>query len=159
MTCSIYVPTPGSHGFPWLSGSAHGLTTRCDLTVELVCSSPFEMTGLEPLTHHTKRDAGCEECCCSFNRTTPPSTTAFPPPMTNLNERWLPTGQAATALGVSVRTLKRYADVHCFLIEGDHWRFGPLCNSPRQWNVSACAESLSHRGRISRLQRAGKSSH
>jgi hypothetical protein len=69
-------------------------------------------------------------------------------------ERWLPTGQAASTLGVSVRTLKRYADLHDFLIEGKHWRFGPLCNSPRQWHVSACAEALHYRGRLQRQESA-----
>lgn len=69
-------------------------------------------------------------------------------------ERWLPTGQAALALGISVRTLKRYADLHDFLIEGKHWRFGPLCNSPRQWNISACANALHYRGRLQRKESA-----
>ncbi|PSB37941.1 hypothetical protein C7B81_07530 [Aphanothece cf. minutissima CCALA 015] len=75
--------------------------------------------------------------------------------MSLLEERWLPTGQAALALGVSVRTLKRYADLHDFLIEGKHWRFGPLCNSPRQWNIPACVDALSYRGRLRRQELAG----
>lgn len=62
--------------------------------------------------------------------------------------RWLPTGQAAQSLGVSMRTLKRYADTNHLLIEGKHWRFGPLANSPRQWNVDACTNALFYRGRL-----------
>jgi hypothetical protein len=72
--------------------------------------------------------------------------------MTISTQLWLPTGQASAALGVSSRTLKRYADLHGFLIEGKHWRFGPLCNSPRQWNISACADALHHRGRLQRME-------
>jgi hypothetical protein len=72
--------------------------------------------------------------------------------MTKTIQQWLPTGQAAAALGISTRTLKRYADLHGFLIEGKHWRFGPLCNSPRQWNISACAEVLHRRGRKQRQE-------
>jgi hypothetical protein len=73
-------------------------------------------------------------------------------------ERWLPSGQAALTLGVSVRTLKRYADHHSFLIEGKHWRFGPLCNSPRQWNIPACVDALSYRGRLRRQELASTTS-
>ncbi|CAK6688216.1 hypothetical protein [Synechococcus sp. CBW1107] len=69
-------------------------------------------------------------------------------------EWWLPSGQAALALGISVRTLKRYADLHNFLVEGKHWRFGPMSNSPRQWNISACEEALAYRGRLTRKQMA-----
>lgn len=71
-----------------------------------------------------------------------------------LHERWLPTGQAAQFLGVSPRTLKRYADIHVFLIEGQHWRRGPLCNSPRLWDVDACIAALSYRGRCLRQGRS-----
>lgn len=35
-------------------------------------------------------------------------------------------------------------------MQGKHWRFGPLCNSPRQWNISACADALHYRGRLQR---------
>lgn len=73
-------------------------------------------------------------------------------------ERWLPSGQAAPTLGVSLRMLKRYADQHNFLIEGKHWRFGPLSNSPRQWNITACAEALFYRGRLQRQQADSRSS-
>ena len=68
-----------------------------------------------------------------------------------MNE-WMPTGQATRALGVSADTLKRYADRHCFLVEGKHWRLGPHTNSPRLWNVSACIEALSYRGRLRRQE-------
>lgn len=63
-------------------------------------------------------------------------------------ERWLPTGQAAVALGICVRSLKRYSDQRKLLIEGEHWCAGPLPNSARRWNISACAEALYGRGRI-----------
>jgi hypothetical protein len=65
-------------------------------------------------------------------------------------EQWLPTGQAAPMLCVSTQTLKRYADKHGFLVEGQHWRFGPLRNSSRQWNITACAEALHLRGQQQR---------
>ena len=68
--------------------------------------------------------------------------------MTTKIDQWLPSGQAALALGVSVKSLKRYADIHEFLVEGMHWQHGPLCNSPRVWNVDACREALAYRGRI-----------
>ena len=68
--------------------------------------------------------------------------------MEKLFDRWLPSGQAAQALGVSVKSLKRYADIHEFLIEGTHWQHGPLCNSPRLWNVEACRKAMAYRGRV-----------
>ena len=39
---------------------------------------------------------------------------------------------AAGQLAISAKTLKRYADLHDFLIEEKHWRFGALSNSPLQ---------------------------
>ena len=61
---------------------------------------------------------------------------------------WMPTGQATRALGVSADTLRRYADPDCFLIEGKHFRHGPHSNSPRVWNIPACEEALTYRGRL-----------
>ena len=68
--------------------------------------------------------------------------------MVTATNLWLPSGQAALVLGVSIKSLKRYADIHQFLIEGVHWQHGPLCNSPRTWNIDACREALRYRGRI-----------
>lgn len=65
----------------------------------------------------------------------------------NLTQEWLPTGLATKALGVSAFTLKRYADRDCFLIEGVHFRYGFHSNSPRVWNIPACQEALTYRGR------------
>ena len=65
---------------------------------------------------------------------------------------WLPTGQATRLLGISPFTLKRYADRDAFLIEGKHWRSGPHHNSPRLWNVPACIEALTYRGRLRRRE-------
>ena len=73
------------------------------------------------------------------------------------DDRWLPTGQATIALGVSPFSLRRYADRDCFLIEGKHWRYGPHSNSPRIWNVPACAEALAYRGRLRRQQQLAAS--
>jgi hypothetical protein len=70
--------------------------------------------------------------------------------MNTITQPWLPTGQTAAALAISAKTLKRYADLHDFLIEGKHWRFGPLSNSSRQWNVEACGDALFYRGRAQR---------
>jgi hypothetical protein len=74
--------------------------------------------------------------------------------MSNRIDSWQPTGRAAAALGISAKTLKRYADEHAFLVEGKHWRFGPLSNSPRVWQVQACEEALAYRGRLRRKQLA-----
>jgi hypothetical protein len=68
--------------------------------------------------------------------TTPPITAS----------RWLPTGAAALALGVSTDSLKRYATRHEILIEGKHYRRGAFANSPIVWDVAACLEALTHRG-------------
>lgn len=59
--------------------------------------------------------------------------------------QWLPSGRAASALGVSIDTLKRYADRDAFLIEGKHWRHGAFSNSPRLWNVVLCLEGINKR--------------
>jgi hypothetical protein len=59
--------------------------------------------------------------------------------------QWLPTGRAASVLGVSIDTLKRYADRDEFLIEGKHWRYGAFSNSPRLWNVEQCLGAISKR--------------
>ena len=67
--------------------------------------------------------------------------------MTTQHEQWLPSGQAAVALGVSIKTLKRYADIHQFLIEGVHWHPGPFPNSARTWNIDACRKAMAYRGR------------
>jgi hypothetical protein len=58
---------------------------------------------------------------------------------------WLPSGRAASALGVSIDTLKRYADRDAFLIEGKHWRSGAFSNSPRLWNVPLCLDAITKR--------------
>ena len=58
---------------------------------------------------------------------------------------WLPSGQAASYLGVSIDTLKRYADRDGFLILDRHWRFGAHKNSPRLWDVPACLEAIRKR--------------
>jgi len=60
-------------------------------------------------------------------------------------QQWLPSGRAAIALGVSIDTLKRYADTDGFLIEGRHWRRGAHRNSPRLWDVVECLIAISHR--------------
>lgn len=60
--------------------------------------------------------------------------------------RWLPTGAAALALGVSTDSLKRYATRHEILIEGKHYRRGVFANSPIVWDVAACLDALTHRG-------------
>ena len=55
---------------------------------------------------------------------------------------WLPTSQAAHALGVSQYTLKRYARRDQILQEGQHYRRGPYANSTFVWHVARCFESL-----------------
>jgi len=68
------------------------------------------------------------------------------PPATITASRWLPTGAAALALGVSTDSLKRYATKHEILIEGKHYRRGAFPNSPIVWDVAACLQALTHRG-------------
>ena len=55
---------------------------------------------------------------------------------------WLPTSQAARALGVSNYTLKRYARRDKLLQEGRHYRRGPYANSTFVWHVERCFEAL-----------------
>lgn len=64
-----------------------------------------------------------------------------------LSDQWLPTGQAARAVGCSTHTLKRYAYRDEFLVEGTHWRRGPYVNSPLVWNIPKCLEAISRQGR------------
>ena len=60
---------------------------------------------------------------------------------------WLPSPLAARALGISLRTLKRYGNPDTgFLIPGVHWAAGPYANSPTCWDVEACRAVLHHRG-------------
>jgi hypothetical protein len=67
-------------------------------------------------------------------------------PDTITASRWLPTGAAALALGVSTDSLKRYAARYEILIEGKHYRRGAFANSPIVWDVAACLDALTHRG-------------
>lgn len=48
-------------------------------------------------------------------------------------------------LGISIDTLKRYADRDQFLIENIHWHFGAHKNSPRVWDVNACLNAIRKR--------------
>jgi len=52
-------------------------------------------------------------------------------------------------LGISIDTLKRYADRDDFLIKDIHWRFGPHKNSPRVWDVNACLTAIRKRRSVS----------
>lgn len=65
--------------------------------------------------------------------------------MTTTDE-WLPTPAAARILGVSPRTLKRWANEEDFFEPLKHWARGPFSNSSITWNVSACREVLHYRG-------------
>jgi len=59
---------------------------------------------------------------------------------------WLPSPEAARALGVSLRTLKRYGAADGFLVPGQHWISGAFANSPTRWDVPACREVIHRRG-------------
>jgi hypothetical protein len=62
-------------------------------------------------------------------------------------DQWFPSTEAAEALGVSVRTLKRYGNPHTgFLLPEVHWIAGAYANSPTRWDVAACRAVLHHRG-------------
>ncbi|MEI6359507.1 MAG: hypothetical protein WCO50_04170 [Synechococcus sp. ELA619] len=55
---------------------------------------------------------------------------------------WLPTAQAAQALGISTCTLKRYARRDGLLQEGSHFRRGPHANTALVWNVQRCFDAV-----------------
>lgn len=69
------------------------------------------------------------------------------------HRNWLPSPEAARALGISNRTLKRYGNPETgFLIPGVHWVAGPYANSPCLWDVEACRAVLHHRGMQARQE-------
>jgi len=64
-----------------------------------------------------------------------------------IKHEWLPTPLAATALGFSARTIKRYRDRNGgFLVGGQDWCFGPTGASPISWNITTCRQKFHERG-------------
>lgn len=64
-----------------------------------------------------------------------------------LKGEWLRSPDAATELGVSVSSLKRWRDsAGGFLEAGKHYRLGPSLNTPILWNVHAVAIEFHRRG-------------
>jgi len=70
--------------------------------------------------------------------------------MTSESKTWLPTPQAAEALGLNPNTLKRYYGHPRtgFLREGTHWKNGPYPNSAKGWCIEECRKELSAKGFI-----------
>ncbi|TCD56745.1 hypothetical protein CWE17_08755 [Synechococcus sp. BS56D] len=63
-----------------------------------------------------------------------------------MTEHWLPTTQAAQALGRSASFLKRLRDTHGgFLEAGRHYAMAPSSNAAITWNVSLIREALNKR--------------
>ena len=60
---------------------------------------------------------------------------------------WLPTPDAALALGRSTSYLKRLRDSHGgFLESGRHYSIAPSSNAAITWNVDAIRSELNRRG-------------
>lgn len=70
--------------------------------------------------------------------------------MRSATKTWVPTSEAAKALGLKPETLKRYYGhpKHGFLREGKHWKAGPYSNSAKGWCVEKCREELTAKGFI-----------
>ena len=70
--------------------------------------------------------------------------------MTTESNTWLPTHQAAVALGLNPGTLKRYYGHPRtgFLREGTHWKNGPYPNSAKGWCIEECRKELAAKGFI-----------
>jgi len=68
--------------------------------------------------------------------------------MTNCSKTWLPTQEAAKALGLKPETLKRYYGHPRtgFLREGKHWKPGLYPNSTKGWCIEECREELAAKG-------------
>jgi len=64
-----------------------------------------------------------------------------------LTTDWLPTRDAALALGRSTTYLKRLRDTHGGWLEsGVHYAIAPSCNASITWNVPLIRDALNKRG-------------
>jgi len=58
----------------------------------------------------------------------------------------LATASAASILGVSTKTLRRYRDLEGgFLVQDKDWFFGAYDNSPIRWDIKKCKKALATR--------------
>jgi hypothetical protein len=74
--------------------------------------------------------------------------------MTMTTEMWLPTRDAATALGRSTTYLKRLRDTHGGWLEaGTHYAVAPSSNASITWNVPLIRNDLNKRGMLRRQGR------
>jgi hypothetical protein len=74
--------------------------------------------------------------------------------MTITTELWLPTRDAATALGRSTTYLKRLRDTHGGWLEaGTHYAVAPSSNASITWNVPLIRNDLNKRGMLRRQGR------
>jgi len=67
--------------------------------------------------------------------------------MLSTTDLWLPTRDAALALGRSTTYLKRLRDTHGGWLEsGVHYAIAPSCNASITWNVPLIRDALNKRG-------------
>ena len=58
----------------------------------------------------------------------------------------LATASAASVLGVSTKTLRRYRDLEGgFLVQDKDWFFGAYDNSPIKWDIKRCKKACTTR--------------
>jgi len=73
--------------------------------------------------------------------------------MTLSNSPWLPTRDAALALGRSTTYLKRLRDTHGGWLEsGVHYAVAPSSNASITWNVPLIRDALNKRGMVFRKE-------
>ena len=75
--------------------------------------------------------------------------------MTITTDVWLPTRDAALALGRSTSYLKRLRDTHGGWLEsGVHYAIAPSSNASITWNVPLIRDALNKRGMALRSEQA-----
>ena len=71
------------------------------------------------------------------------------------SQQWLPTPQAAVAIGCSQNHLKRCRDSHGgFLVGGEDYMLGSSRSAAILWNVDAVRKAFHHRGMMARKAEA-----
>jgi len=75
--------------------------------------------------------------------------------MLSTTDLWLPTRDAALALGRSTTYLKRLRDTHGGWLEsGVHYAIAPSCNASITWNVPLIRDALNKRGMALRQEKS-----
>ena len=71
--------------------------------------------------------------------------------LSNTDERWLKTADAAYCLGISQGYLKRCRDSHGGPLRAEtHYILGPSKTSPIRWNIELVKKEFHYRGKIAR---------